>query len=121
MFTLSMNKGDIEVDEAGQFIEIEDSNKLSQDIAEALNSEYDSLKKFGGKLISMNFNTKQEIVSEIYTILERLMEKQTGASSYEKIKSIREVTVLQKDCTTYAYISVISYKDEIINDTYTIL
>jgi len=116
-----MNNGDIEVDEAGQFIEIEDSNKLSQDIAEALNSEYDSLKKFGGKLISMDFSTKQEIVSEIYTILGRLMEKQTGASSYEKIKSIKEVTVLQENCIIYAYISVYSYGNEIISDTYTIL
>jgi hypothetical protein len=117
-----MTKGDLDIDEAGQLIKIEDSDKLSQDIAEALNSEYDSLKKFGGNLITMNnLRTKQEVVSEIYKILGRLMEKQNGASSYEKIKSIKEVTVLQKDSSTYAYISVSSYKDEIIDGTYSVL
>lgn len=121
MYTLGMSNGDIDIDETGQPSKVSGRTKIIQDISEALNSEYNAIKKFGGRLVTLDLNTKSEIVSEIYTILHRLMDTQTKAEPEEKIKSIDEVEVLQTGTYVYAYIEISSYRESSISDNYVIL
>ena len=121
MYTLGMANGDLAINEKGQPTEIEGTEKLCQDIAEALNSEYDPNKKFGGNLITMNVNNEMSARSEVYTILNRLMDLQDKASPDEKIKSIRGVQTVQQNSAVYCFIDVVSFKDEKISETFNIL
>lgn len=120
MFTLGMENGDLMIDERGQPTEIRGTEKLYQDIAEALNSQYDSNKKFGGRLANMTVTDEKDAESEVYKILNRLMNLQDGASLDEKIKYIRTVQTMQKDAAVYAYIEVVSFKDESIKETFNV-
>ena len=120
MQTLGMASGDLFIDERGQPVLITGRNKLIQDISEALNSSYDSNKKFGGRIINLNLEYS-EVYNEINTILERLMKTQTNTSRGEKIKTINRIEVIQKQTTVYAYIEVTSDIDEIVGNDYVIL
>lgn len=120
MFTLGMENGDLKIDERGQPTEIRGTEKLYQDIAEALNSHYDSNKQFGGRLANMDVTDEKDAESEVYKILNRLMNLQDDASLDEKIKYIRTVQTMQKDAAVYAYIEVVSFKDESIKETFNV-
>ena len=91
MFTLGMENGDLKIDERGQPTEIRGTEKLYQDIAEALNSHYDANKQFGGRLANMDVTDEKDAESEVYKILNRLMNLQDGASLDEKIKSYKKL------------------------------
>lgn len=121
MFTLGMENGDLAIDEKGQPTEIRGTEKLYQDIAEALNSQYDANKQFGGKLADLSVNSRKEAESEVYTILNRLMALQTKATAEEKIKYIRSVQTMQKDSSVYAYIEIVSFSDEKISGTFNVI
>lgn len=121
MFTLGMENGDLAIDEKGQPTEIEGTEKLCQDIAEALNSQYDANKKFGGNLANMDIIDENDAEREVYRILDRLIALQDKASPEEKIKYIRNVQTMQKDCSVYAYIDIVSFSGEKLSGTYNVL
>lgn len=120
MITLGMSSGDLLIDERGQPTIITGRNKLIQDISEALNSSFNSTKKFGGRLIDLDLEYS-EIYDEIYEILNRLKSTQIGTSRGEKIKSIDTVRVLKKNTIVYAYIRVTSDVNEVVENDYVIL
>lgn len=121
MITLDMYNGDISIEENGQPKVISGIDKLNQDIGEALNSKYNYLKDFGGGLVELNNLDKDQIYSEIYKILNRLMKTQTNAELDEKIKSINKVTVYQTETTCYAYIEVTNCAGEKSSNSYSII
>lgn len=121
MQTLKMHKGDIFIGEDGQPVQIRGKEKLVQDIGEALNSGFNAIKKFGGRLYNLGVSSKSDVVSEVYIILERLMNTQTNADLDEKIKSINAVKALTVKSSLYVYINVSSYKEDDLGATYNIL
>ena len=121
MFTLGMNNGDLEINERGQPSTLKGKDKLIQDISEALNSGFNANKNFGGKLYDMEVNTTNDVLSEVYNILERLMATQTNADDAERIKTINSVNAIKNQSNIYVYISVSSYAKETVSNTYTII
>lgn len=116
--TLGMAYGDLLIDEKGQPVVIRGRNKLVQDINEALNSNFNAVKKFGSGLRP---GLSDDIVYDMIDLaLNRLIATQREAEPSEKIKSIDRVNIVRYNEIVYAYIEVTSGDSKKISTDYAV-
>lgn len=107
--TLAVRNGDLDDNARGVVDLISGRNKLAQDIAEALLSDYDYTRDAGGKLASMRIvgpGARALIVGEVTKILTRLkklQEHDLAVTDSEKIASIGDVAVKQINETDFQF------------------
>lgn len=107
--TLAVANGDLDDNARGTVPLISGRDKLAQDIAEALISEYDYKRDANGKLVSMRVTGPgakaliQGEVSRILTRLQKLQEQDMFATDSERIAGIGNVQVRQINETDYQF------------------
>lgn len=107
--TLAMSSGDLDDNARGVVITITGRDKLTQDVAEALLSEYDYKRDCNGKLVNMRAvgpGAKALIQGEVNRILTRLRSLQASDSyitDAERITSIGTVAVTALNDTDYQF------------------
>lgn len=115
--TLAVANGDLDINAVGSVDLISGRDKVSQDIAEILLSEYDASRDYGGKLQTMvvpGTGAKALIANELQRILKRLQISQAsdpGISAAEKIISVKDVKVSQVNDTDYTFSVTIQTAD----------
>jgi hypothetical protein len=125
--TLAVSNGDLDDNARGAVDLITGRDKLSQDIAQALLSEYDYTRDTGGKLASMKLmgpGAKALIVGEVTRILNRLKRLQEAdqyVTDSEKIASIGDVSCKQLNDTDFQfYANVLTVSGHMLSATDTV-
>ena len=107
--TLAVANGDLHDNARGSAPLISGRDKLAQDIAEALLSEYDYSRDANGKLVSMRVTGPgakaliQGEVSRILTRLQKLQDQDGYITDSERIAGIGTVQVKQLNETDYQF------------------
>lgn len=115
--TLAMSSGDLDDNARGVVITISGRDKLTQDIAEALISEYDYKRDCNGKLVNMRAvgpGAKALIQGEVTRILNRLRSLQASDSyitDAERITTIGTVAVVAISDTDYQFTATVYTAD----------
>lgn len=115
--TLAMSSGDLDDNARGVVITISGRDKLTQDIAEALISEYDYKRDCNGKLVNMRAvgpGAKALIQGEVTRILNRLRSLQASDSyitDAERITTIGTVAVVAINDTDYQFTATVYTAD----------
>lgn len=110
MKTFKVSSGDLYIDEpTGRFKLIEKEEKLSQDMAEALLTGYETARNFGNRLITFKNFISAMVSSELYDAVNRLQkyqEKQQNMPVEEKISTINAIEVVSVETDTFFYVEV---------------
>lgn len=115
--TLAMSSGDLDDNARGVVITISGRDKLTQDVAEALISEYDYKRDCNGKLVNMRAvgpGAKALIQGEVSRILNRLRSLQSSDSyitDAERITTVGTITVTEINDTDFQFAATIYTAD----------
>lgn len=110
--TLAVANGDLDINALGSCDLISGQDKLSQDVAEALLSDYDYERDYGGKLQTMvvpGLGAKAMVSSEVQRILTRLQSMQSQDSSItsdERISSVSDIKVVMDKSDAHFEVSI---------------
>lgn len=100
-YTLAVADGDLDINASGSGILLSGRDKMSQDVAESLLSDYDPDNNLGGKLHSMvvpGYSGKTLVVTEVQRIIDRLQRNQSkdpNITPDERITSVLSITADQ--------------------------
>jgi hypothetical protein len=110
MRTLKAASGDLFISEStGRFKLIENEEKLSQDIAEALLTGFEAARNFGNRLINFVSFIPGVVPNELADAVSRLrkyQERQQDMPAEEKISSVNAIDVVQVETELYYFIEV---------------
>ena len=110
MRTFKVSAGDLYIAEAtGRFKLIENEEKLSQDIAEALLTGFEATRNFGNRLINFSSVIPGVVPNELadaITRLRKFQERQQDMPSEEKISSVNAIDIVQVETELYYFIEV---------------
>ena len=107
--TLAVANGDLDINALGTCDLIQGRDKVSQDIAEILLSDYDAERDYGGKLQTMSVTgagAKALVSSELQGIMKRLQAMQSNdpnITSQERIASVPNIIVNKITDTDFTF------------------
>lgn len=108
-YTLAVADGDLDINAVGTTDLVQGRDKLSQDLAEILLSDYDAERDYGGKLQTMSVTgpgAKALVSSELQAITNRLKAMQSQdktATVSERIASVPGIDVQQLQSTDFVF------------------
>ncbi len=97
--TLAIANGDLEINARGSVDLIEGRDKLSQDFAEILLSDFDATRNYGAKLSNIVVATgaaKSFVASELYNVVSRLQQHQQedpNCTASERLSAVTKLNV----------------------------
>jgi hypothetical protein len=115
--TLAVANGDLDINAVGSVDIISGRDKVNQDIAEILLSNYDRSRNYGGRLQTMSVpgaGAKSIISAELQTIMSRLQAMQSQdptITAAERISAVQSIKVGEINATDFTFQIVVQTAD----------